>query len=315
MKGIAVFYKPKGWSSYDLIRFLKKKLNEEKIGHGGTLDPIAEGVLIIGIGKTGTKKLTEFLKGKEKEYVATIALGAVSDTFDAEGKITRLEVKEWPKENEIKKCLKRFEGKFLQTPPAFSAVKISGTPAYKLARSGKNIEIQPKKVEVLKIEFLDYQLQGPEAILKVKLLVKSGFYVRSFANDLGKILKTGGYLKELVRTKVGRFTIKEAITTDDFEKNHLELYFKAKGWVQGVGFRFFAQKWANLLRIKGKAENLDDGGPPAGRAGIEIIGQSKEKNLQEFLDRILEGPPMARVEKPFYYFRKPQIYYSGFEIY
>jgi len=308
MKGIAIFYKPKGWSSYDVIRFLKQELKEKKIGHGGTLDPLAEGVLIIGVGKEGTKKLTEFLKGKEKEYIATIVLGAISDTYDAEGKISNQEVRQWPKEEEIKKALKKFEGEILQTPPPYSAIKISGKPAYKLARKGKEIEIQARKVEVLKIEFLDYQLKEQEAILKVRLLVKSGFYVRSFANDLGKLLKTGGYLKELIRTRVGEFNIQEAISPDDFQENNLELYFKAYGWVQGVGFRFFAQKWANLLGIYGKAENLEDG-------GIEIVGQGDEKNLQEFLNKILEGPPAARIKKSFYYFRKPQIYYSGFEIY
>ena len=308
MKGIAVFYKPKGWSSYDLIRFLKKELKEKKIGHGGTLDPQAEGVLIVGIKKEGTKKLTEFLKGKEKEYIATIALGAISDTYDAEGKITSLEVKELPKEDKIKECLRKFEGKVLQKPPVFSAIKVSGIPAYKLARKGKDIEIQPKEVEILRIELLDYQLKKPESILKVKLLVKSGFYVRSFANDLGKMLKTGGYLKELVRTRVGNFTIQEVITLEDFEKGNLELYFKAYGRVQGVGFRFFTQKWASLLSIYGKAENLDDG-------SIEIIAQSSEENLQQFLDKILVGPPSAKVEKSFYYFRKSQTNYLDFEIY
>ncbi len=308
MKGLAVFYKPKGISSYDLIRMIKKLLDQEKIGHGGSLDPLAEGVLIIGIGKEGTKKLTEFLKGKEKEYIATIALGAISDTYDAEGKITPLEIVEWPKEDEIRKYLKKFEGKILQTPPAFSAVKVSGTPAYRLARKGKNIEIRPKEVEALKIELLDYQPKESESILKVKLLVKSGFYVRSFANDLGKMLKTGGYLKELVRTRVGNFTIQEAITLEDFEKGNLELYFKAYGRVQGVGFRFFTQKWASLLSIYGKAENLDDG-------SIEIIAQSSEENLQQFLDKILVGPPSAKVEKSFYYFRKSQTNYLDFEIY
>ncbi len=258
--------------------------------------------------KRKAPKLTEFLKGKEKEYIATIVLGAISDTYDAEGKISNQEVRQWPKEEEIKKALKKFEGKILQIPPPYSAVKISGKPAYKLARKGKEIEIQARKVEVLKIEFLDYQLKEQEAILKVRLLVKSGFYVRSFANDLGKLLKTGGYLKELIRTRVGEFNIQEAISPDDFQENNLELYFKAYGWVQGVGFRFFAQKWANLLGIYGKAENLEDG-------GIEIVGQGDEKNLQEFLNKILEGPPAARIKKSFYYFRKPQIYYSGFEIY
>ena len=313
MKGIAVFYKPKGWSSYDLIRFLKKELKEKKIGHGGTLDPQAEGVLIIGIKKEGTKQLTEFLKGKEKEYIATIVLGAQSSTYDDEGEITYLKIEKWPTQEEIKEVLNNFKGEILQTPPPYSAIKISGKRAYELAREGKEIELKPRKVFLKEVLLLNYSLPqskgaGLLAEIKVKLKVGSGFYVRSFANDLGEKLNTGAFLKELIRTKVGEFSISEAISPDDFKKGNLELYFKAYGWVQGVGFRFFCQKWAGLLGISGKAENLEDG-------GIEIIGQGNEKNLQEFLDKILEGPPAAKVEKVFYYFRKPQTSYLGFEIY
>lgn len=311
MKGLAVFYKPKGWSSYDLIRFLKKELKEEKIGHGGTLDPMAEGVLIVGIKKEGTKKLEKFLKGGTKEYLASILLGAISDTYDNEGKISYIPQKHWPTYKDLLKALSKFEGKILQTPPPFSAKKISGRPAYKLAREGKIVSLSPKEVEVKKIELIDYKIpKNPNelAILKVRLVVGAGFYVRSFANDLGKILKTGGILVELVRTQVDQFRIEEAITIEDFQNQNLELYFKAYGIVQGVGFRFFCQKWASILGISGKAENLEDG-------GIEIIGQGKEKNLQEFLEKILKGPPSASIKEVFYYFRRPQFYFSEFEIY
>jgi len=157
MKGISVFYKEKGQTSYDIIREIKKRLNVKKIGHGGTLDPLAKGVLIIGIEKEGTKQLTNFLKGQEKEYIATIILGATSDTYDADGKINHsYKNKDWPSKETLLKTLKQFEGEFLQTPPSFSAVKISGQPAYKLARAGKEVKIQSKKVFVSKIELLDY---------------------------------------------------------------------------------------------------------------------------------------------------------------
>lgn len=314
MRGLAVFYKPKGWSSYDVIRFLKKELKEKKIGHGGTLDPFAEGVLIIGIRKEGTKKLTEILKGTEKEYIATILLGAESDTYDIEGDIKYHKLITLPKKEDVLQVLKQFKGETLQTPPLYSAVKISGKPAYKLARAGKQLELRSKKVFVSEIELLSYnqvKLSQENSLfgeIKLRLKVKSGFYVRSFANDLGKILGTGGLLKELIRTQVGQFRIEEAITIDDFENQNIELYFKAYGRVQGVGFRFFTQKWASLLGISGKAENLEDG-------GIEIIGQGKEKNLQEFLGKILQGPPAAQINKTFYYFRKIQNFFTGFETY
>ena len=322
MKGIAIFYKPKGWTSYDVIRYLKRRLKENKIGHGGTLDPLAEGVLIIGIKKEGTKQLTQFLKGTEKEYIASIILGAVSDTYDKEGKITYITVHRWPTLEEIKEALKQFQGEITQTPPPFSAIKISGKPAYKLAREGKTFSLKPRKVFVSEIVLLSYadkefvdktnEKKQRNSILlkeiKIKLKVKSGFYVRSFANDLGKILNTGALLNELIRTRVGQFSIEEAIQIEDFENQNIELYFKAYGRVQGVGFRFFAQKWASYLGINGKAENLNDG-------GIEIIAQGNDKSLQEFLDKILQGPELAKVERAFYYFRKPKKRFIDFEIY
>jgi len=304
MNGIAIFYKSKGQTSYDVIRGLKKRLDETKIGHGGTLDPLAEGVLIIGIGKEGTKQLTQFLKGKEKKYIATIVLGAVSDTFDAEGEITNNQISEFPEKQEIINAFNMFKGRTLQTPPSFSAVKISGQPAYKLARQGKEFTIAPKKVMVSKIQLLDYNLQE----LKIELTVQSGFYVRSFANDLGKILKTGAYLKELIRTKVGDFKIEEAIRQEDLENDFLELYFKAQGKVQGVLFRDTARRWARRLDLKGKAENL------ANRE-IEIIAQGKNKNLDALLEKIKKGPVFARVDSYNYYSRKPQSKYSKFSIY
>ena len=306
MKGIAVFYKEKGQSSYDVIREIKKRLNIKKIGHGGALDPLAKGVLIIGIEKEGTKQLTDFLKGQEKEYIATIILGSVSDTYDAEGKLSKtLSVNSLPPSKEdILRALKQFEGETLQKPPSFSAIKISGQPAYKLARKGKKFEIKPKEVFVSEIELLKYNF--PE--IEIKLVVHSGFYVRSLANDLGKILKIGAYLKELTRTRVGKFAIKEAIKIDDLDSDFLELYFKAQGRVQRVFFRDTSRRWAKNLSLTGKAENLPNG------KEIEIIAQGKDKNLELFLEKIKNGPMFARVDSYSYYFRKPQTEYSNFRI-
>jgi len=302
MKGIAIFYKPKGQTSYDVIRKLKKLLKPKKIGHGGTLDPFAEGVLIIGIDE-GTKQLTQFLKSSKKEYIGVIELGKESNTFDIEGEIIDNEIAEFPEKQDIINVLNTFKGKTLQTPPKFSAVKISGKPAYKLARQGKEFILTPKEVEIIDIEFLDYS--PPE--LRLKLLVKSGFYVRSFAQDLGKKLKTGAYLKSLTRTQVSDFKINEAITMTDLENDYLELYFKAQGRVQGVLFRDTARRWAKKLGLKGKAENLPNG-------KIEIIAQGKNKNLDELLEKIKKGPMFARVDSYSHYFRKPQTKFNNFTI-
>ena len=302
MNGIAIFYKQKGQTSYDVIRGLKKLLNPKKIGHGGTLDPFAEGVLIIGMNK-GTKQLTQFLKSSKKEYIGVVELGKESDTFDIEGEITNNHITEFPKEQDIMNALDIFKGKILQTPPKFSAVKISGKPAYKLARQGKEFTIAPKEVEVIDIELIDYN--PPE--LKLKLTVGSGFYVRSFANDLGKKLKTGAYLKSLIRTQVSDFKIDEAITMADVENDFLELYFKAQGRVQGVLFRDTTRHWAKRLGLTGKAKNLPN-------REIEIIAQGKNKNLDELLEKIKKGPMFARVDSYNYYFRKPQSKYLKFSI-
>lgn len=309
-----MFYKPKGQTSYDVIRSLKlrrpdlrKKSGKkiEKIGHGGSLDPFAEGVLIIGIGKEGTKQLTQFLKNSTKEYIARIVLGAVSDTYDSEGKITINNIEKLPTKKEILKALGQFQKETLQTPPPYSAIKISGQPAYKKARAGEKIALEPKKVIVYSIELLDYQPE--QKYLDIKLSVGSGFYVRSLVNDLGQKLGIGAYLQELKRIKVADFTIEQTLTLKDLDEENIELNVKAEGRVQGVFFRDFCQKWANTLGLAGYAKNL-----PSGKE-IEIIAQGTEDNLQEFLEKIKNGPPMAQVEKISHYFSKPQKKFVSFE--
>jgi tRNA pseudouridine55 synthase len=306
MKGVAVINKPGTWTSCDVVNFLKGRLGEKTIGHGGTLDPMATGVLIVAIGKDSTSILGSILKNTKKEYIAEILLGKESDTYDITGNISENNIKIFPKEKEIEIVLLSFKGKIEQIPPKFSAVKISGTPAYKLARGGKEFELKPKEVELFNFKILDYSIKDGQIIVKLQLLVSSGFYIRSLANDLGEALKTGGLLYSLARTKVGRFNIEEAITLKTFQTDDLEVYFKGEGLVQGIGFRNYARFWAKKLDISGKAENI-------GKDSIEIIGQGKVKKLSRFLDRIQNGPPMASVKKQFYYFRKIQIPYFGFK--
>ncbi len=215
MEGIFAFYKPKNKTSFDVIRLLKKKFPDKKIGHGGTLDPIARGVLVVAIGRENTKKLHQVLKKSKKEYIATIVLGLESDTCDATGKIKKNRVQKWPRKKEILQTVKSFKGEIFQTPPVFSAIKISGMPAYKLARQGKKPAIKPKKVSIFEIKLLSFKRKKDLVELNIKMLVSSGFYVRSFANDLGKTLKTGGILKDLIRTKTGSFSLYESISFKD----------------------------------------------------------------------------------------------------
>lgn len=202
---ILAVYKPKGPSSNQLLNQIRKITAVKKIGHAGTLDPLASGVLVVGIGKA-TKQLGELIK-KEKEYLADIKLGVESSTDDEEGEKKEIKFSHIPSLTEIKKELKNFEGEIYQTPPIYSAIKVKGERAYKLARKGESIELKPRKVEIKKIKLVEYDWP----FLRLKVITGPGVYVRSLARDLGQALKTGAYLADLERTRVGKFTKKEAI--------------------------------------------------------------------------------------------------------
>jgi tRNA pseudouridine55 synthase len=200
MEKIFAVYKPKGPTSHDIINIIHRQTGEKKVGHAGTLDPLAEGVLVIGVGKESTKKLSEIVQ-KEKEYIAKIKLGQTSTTDDEEGQKTEVETKEKPQIQEIEKLLKKFLGQIKQVPPVFSAIKLKGQKAYKMARKGRPLDLPPRTVEIKNIELLNYNWP----ILEIKVLTGPGFYIRSLARDIGAELKTGGYLAGLIRTRVGQY--------------------------------------------------------------------------------------------------------------
>ena len=205
--GFLLVNKPSGMTSHDVVEELRRISKIRKIGHAGTLDPMAEGLLILGIGKEATKKLSKFLK-LDKEYLAKIRLGAQSTTFDKEGKIFLKRVKKIPTEDEIKKILKNFLGKIEQIPPAFSAKKVKGKKLYQLARKGIRVKIKPQKVEIKNIELLNYKWP----YLEIKVNCSSGTYIRSLANDIGEKLSCGGILEELLRTRIGSFSLEKAVS-------------------------------------------------------------------------------------------------------
>ncbi len=300
MEGIVLFNKPAGVTSYQIVEFFKKRTNK-KVGHGGTLDPMAEGLLIIGIGDH-TKKLSNFLNKSIKVYIATIKLGYVSNTYDKEGEIVKTN-KNIPELDEVKKILEEFRGRIKQTPPIFSAIKIKGIPAYEIARKGKTIKLKEREVYVYEIELLKFE--NDEIILKLK--VGSGFYVRSFANDLGEKLGCGAYLENLIRTEINNFKLEEALSFQDFEKDFLEFKAKIYGRVQGVGYRYFAKKIAKNLNIFGYAKNLEDG-------TVEILAQGREESLQEFIEYLKKGPFLAKVEQIDILFKKPIDIQINFDI-
>ncbi|MDD4996045.1 MAG: tRNA pseudouridine(55) synthase TruB [Patescibacteria group bacterium] len=199
--GIFAFYKPKKISSFKFLEKIKKNSSIKKIGHAGTLDPLACGVLVVGLGGENCKKLNEIVK-KEKEYIAIIKLGMNSVTDDEEGEKTKISLSQKPDLEKIKNTLNKFKGEIKQKPPIFSAIKIKGLPAYKLARQGKKVKIRARTVELKDFKILKYHWP----YLKIKIITGSGFYVRSLAKDLGRKLKTGAYLKDLERIRVGDFS-------------------------------------------------------------------------------------------------------------
>ncbi len=198
--GIIGIIKPKGISSFDVIRKLRQMSDIKKIGHAGTLDPLATGVLVVGVGKQACQKLNSIVK-KEKEYIAKIKLGVNSTTDDEEGDKQIVNVENIPLLSQIKSIIPDFQGKIYQIPPIFSAIKIHGQPAYKLARQGKKVVLKKRLVEIKQIKILKYKWP----YLELKVVTGPGVYIRSLARDIGEKLKTGGYLANLERTRVGDF--------------------------------------------------------------------------------------------------------------
>jgi len=205
MNGYFLVDKPIDWTSYDVIRLLKRKFTFEKIGHAGTLDPFASGLLIVLVGSY-TKKF-DYFQTLEKEYEATMYLGKTTDTYDVEGKIiSEYKGKIKIEKSKLLEIFKYFKGEIEQVPPAYSALKIKGRPAYKMARKGETVKLQPRKIFIKKIDLLKTEL--PKIYIKVSC--SSGTYIRSLAFDIGKKLGYGAYLEELKRTKIGTFKLKDA---------------------------------------------------------------------------------------------------------
>jgi tRNA pseudouridine55 synthase len=200
-------WKPKGPTSAEFLNRLKKKMGTRKIGHAGTLDPLASGILVVGVGRAATKRLN-MAAGEEKEYLVKIRLGVRSTTGDEEGEKEIVERERFPDIERIEKILPSFVGVVDQVPPVYSALKIKGVPAYKLARRGKIPEMNSRRVKIFSIKILSYN----PPYLELKVVTGPGVYVRSLARDVGDTLGVGGYVAELVRTRVGEFTKEDILT-------------------------------------------------------------------------------------------------------
>lgn len=214
MDGIIIINKQKGYTSHDIVHKVKKILNS-KVGHTGTLDPNATGVLPLLIGK-GTL-MSKYLINHDKIYDVTLKLGQKTDTADSEGKVIEGKEVDITKLNNIEETLKKFLGKQLQYPPMYSAIKVNGKKLYEYARKGQEIEIKPRKIEIYNINLLNIDKEKLEIEFRVEC--SKGTYIRSLCEDIANKIDTVGYMKELNRIKVGEFDIKNSITVDDLINN------------------------------------------------------------------------------------------------
>lgn len=214
--GLLIFDKEKGITSHDVVYKVRKKLGIKKVGHTGTLDPMATGVLVISIGK-GTKT-SDYILSSDKVYEAKIRLGLLTDTYDITGNILEEEEVSFTEE-EIKDALIKFTGKISQRPPIYSALKVKGKKLYEYAREGKEVEIKKRSIEIYKNELKNFNGKDEFTIL---VHVSKGTYIRSLANDIGKSLGTFGSLTELRRTRTGIFKIEDAIKVSEFENLSLD---------------------------------------------------------------------------------------------
>lgn len=209
--GVLLVDKAQGMTSHDVVAITRRALNTKKVGHCGTLDPLATGLLLITIGR-GTK-IQDLLMSEDKEYIGTLRLGEVTDSQDADGEVTETHVVPELSKEQLDEAFAKFHGDFYQTPPMVSAIKKDGVPLYKLARQGKQVEREPRFVHVYAHEI--QEIQVPEVSFRV--VCSKGFYVRTYAHDIGQTLGCGAHLKALRRTKSGRFNVEKAISVEDLK--------------------------------------------------------------------------------------------------
>jgi len=217
MDGVLLINKEEGLSSFDIVRKLKKILNTKKVGHCGTLDPLAKGLLVVTVGKA--LKISRFLEIDEKEYIATIKLGEKTSTLDREGEIIeKKEIKNF-NETDIKNVFTSLIGIQKQKPPIYSAISVNGKRLYEYARENIDVEIKEREIEIKKLELLEYN----ENIIKYKVICSKGTYIRVLCETIAEKLDNIGYMIDLVRTRIGKLYLSEASTLNEIENNNYKL--------------------------------------------------------------------------------------------
>lgn len=220
MNGVLVVNKEKDYTSRDIVNIISKTLKTKKVGHTGTLDPLATGVLVVTVGEA--TKISELLTSSFKEYIADIELGIETDTLDITGNILKEETV-FKRKEEIENILSSMIGSYDQEVPIYSAVKINGKKLYEYAREKEEVELPKRKVEVKEIELLNYRQKEDKVFFKMRCLVSKGTYIRSLIRDIAMKLNTIGVMTDLIRTKQGKFNIEDAYTLEQIkqEKFHL----------------------------------------------------------------------------------------------
>jgi tRNA pseudouridine55 synthase len=246
LSGILNVDKPLSWTSFDVVRFVRGHSRQKRVGHAGTLDPAASGVLPLLVGQA--TRLTEYLVDTTKEYVAEVELGVVTDTYDAEGEVVARADASSVSEAAVRDALEAFRGEIMQAPPVYSAIKREGVPLYKRARRGEDVRAEPRRVRVQELDIISYAAPN----LQLRIVCGKGFYVRSLAHDLGSALGVGGRLTGLVRRRVGGFRIEDAVGIETLREE-----FEDGTWTD----RLIAPDevlltWRAAILDEGGAENL-----------------------------------------------------------
>lgn len=208
---VLLINKPLQWTSFDAVRKIRNLIRIKKVGHAGTLDPLATGLLIICTGRF-TKKINEYM-AQEKEYTGTFTLGATTPTYDLESEPENFKSTDHIDEELLKSTTEQFMGEIMQVPPAHSAIKIDGKRVYELARQGKEVKLEPRKITIKEFEITRVEMP----VVHFRVVCSTGTYIRSLANDFGAALGCGAYLSSLCRTRIGSFLLTEAMSIEAFE--------------------------------------------------------------------------------------------------
>lgn len=254
--GILNIDKPVGPTSHDVVRKLRWLLDTKRVGHAGTLDPLASGVLVIAAGRA--TRLLEYVVGQRKRYLAEIRLGQSSTTYDGEGEISAAQTVA-VSVAEIEAALSTFRGTIQQIPPMHSAIKQDGRPLYELARKGQEVERAARTVTIYELEIVQWE----SPVLKLRIVCSAGTYIRSLAHDLGQVLGSGAYLSGLQRTAVGTFTIADAISPDALSRENVAGYVQPPDRAVAHLPRLDVSSEATIALANGRQISCEPGDPEA----------------------------------------------------